>query len=167
MAGDVTAGVQSQFSKAGRLGSAANQDVLADSLGDLATKIYAPNYQQERANMQNVLFQAPALSEADYLDINKLRSIGAEREALQQNILADAMNRFQYQQMLPYEKLRNYQAATGGSYGQTSTQIQPLTRNVGAGLLGGALGGAELAGMIPGLGGGMGAGIGAILGGLL
>ena len=77
------------------------------------------------------------------------------------------MNRFQYQQMLPYEKLRNYQAATGGSYGQTSTQIQPLTRNVGAGLLGGALGGAELAGMIPGLGGGMGAGLGAILGGLL
>ena len=167
MAGDVTSGVQSQFSKAGRLGSAANQDVLADSLGDLATKIYAPNYQQERANMQNVLFQAPALAQADYADITRLRQVGAEQEELQRNKLADAMTRFQYQQMLPYEKLRNFQAATGGSYGQTSTQVQPLTRNVGAGLLGGALGGAELAGMIPGLGGGMGAGIGAILGGLL
>jgi len=167
MAGDVTAGVQSQFSKAGRLGSAANQDVLADSLGDLATKVYAPNYQAERANMQNVLFQAPGIAESDYNDISKLRAIGAEREGLQQNVLADAMNRYQYQQMLPHEKLRNYQAATGGSYGQTATKIQPLTRNVGAGLLGGALGGAELAGMIPGLGGGMGAGLGAILGGLL
>ena len=167
MAGDVTAGVQSQFTKAGRLGSGANQDVLADSLGDLATKVYAPNYQAERANMQNVLFQAPGIAESDYNDISKLRAIGAEREGLQQNVLADAMNRYQYQQMLPHEKLRNYQAATGGSYGQTATKIQPLTRNVGAGLLGGALGGAELAGMIPGLGGGMGAGLGAILGGLL
>tara|TARA_R110002020_G_scaffold352138_1_gene565265 strand:+ start:383 stop:1195 length:813 start_codon:yes stop_codon:yes gene_type:complete len=167
MAGDVTAGVQSQFTSAGRLGSGANQEVLADSLGKLANQVYAPQYQQERQNMQNVLFQAPGIAESDYNDISKLRAIGAEREALQQNVLADAMNRFQYQQMLPYEKLRNYQAATGGSYGQTSTQIQPLTRNVGAGLLGGALGGAELAGMIPGLGGGMGAGLGAILGGLL
>ena len=167
MAGNVTAGVQSQFSKAGRLGSAANQEVLADSLGKLANQVYAPQYQQERQNMQNVLFQAPGIAEADYNDISKLRAIGAEREALQSNVLADAMNRFQYQQALPYEKLRNYQASTGGSYGQTSTQVQPLTRNVGAGLLGGALGGAELAGMIPGLGGGMGAGLGAILGGLL
>ena len=39
MADDVTSKVQSQFSAAGRLGSAANQEVLADSLGRLANEV--------------------------------------------------------------------------------------------------------------------------------
>ncbi len=148
MAGDVTAGVQSQFSKAGRLGSGANQEVLAGALGDLATQVYAPNYQMERQNMQNALMAAPQMAQTDYDDIYRLRQVGAEREGLQEAALADAMNRYQYQQMLPYEKLRNYQAATGGSYGQTSTTMQPLQRNLAAGLLSGGLAGAEIGSML-------------------
>ncbi len=148
MAGDVTSGVQSQFSRAGRLGSAANQAVLADSLGDLATRVYAPNYQMERQNMQNALMTAPQMAQTDYDDITRLRQIGAEREGLQEAALADAMNRYQYQQALPYEKLRNYQAATGGSYGQTTTNMQPLQRNLAAGMLSGGLAGAEIGSML-------------------
>ena len=40
MAGDVTSGVQSQFSRAGRLGSGANQAVLAEELGNLSNQLY-------------------------------------------------------------------------------------------------------------------------------
>ena len=148
MAGDVTAGVQSEFSKAGRYGSGANQAVLAKQLGNLANQVYAPSYQQERANMQNVLFQAPQLAQADYGDIQQLRRVGAEREGLQQQALGDAMARYQYQQQLPYEKLRAYQGATGGSYGQTGETIQPLQRNIASGILGGALGGASIGSMM-------------------
>ena len=39
MADDVTSKVQSQFSKAGRLGSGANQEILSDSLGRLALSL--------------------------------------------------------------------------------------------------------------------------------
>ena len=152
MAGDVTAGVQSEFSKAGRYGSGANQAVLARELGNLANQVYAPQYAAERQNMQNVLFQAPQLAQADYQDIGRLRQVGAEREGLQEAAIADAMQRYQYQQQLPYEKLRGYQAATGGSYGQTGERIQPLQRNLMAGLLSGGLAGAEMGSMMAGAG---------------
>ena len=147
MAGDVTAGVQSEFSKAGRYGSGANQAVLARELGNLSNQVYAPAYQQERQNMQNVLFQAPQLAQADYQDIGMMQQVGAQREGLQQAALGDAMQRYQYQQQLPYEKLRAYQAATGGSYGQTSETVEPMRRNVAAGMLGGAATGAGMANM--------------------
>jgi hypothetical protein len=148
MAGDVTAGVQSAFAGSGRYGSGANQAVLARELGNLANQVYAPAYQQERANMQNVLFSAPQLAQADYQDIGRLRQVGAEREGLQEAALADAMQRYQYQQQLPYEKLRAYQAATGGSYGQSREMMQPLQRNLAAGLLSGGLAGAEIGSMM-------------------
>jgi hypothetical protein len=148
LAGDVTSGVQSQFTSAGRLGSGANQEVLAGALGDLGTQLYGQNYLAERGNMNNALMAAPQMAETDYNDIMRLRSVGAEREGLQEAALADAMNRYQYQQALPYEKLRNYQAATGGSYGQTQTNVQPLQRNMAAGLLSGGLAGAEMASLM-------------------
>ena len=62
------------------------------------------------------------------------------------------MQRYQYQQQLPYEKLRAYQGATGGSYGQTGETIQPLERNLAAGLLSGGLAGAEIGSMMAGAG---------------
>ncbi len=163
MAGDVTSGVQSQFSKAGRLGSAANQAVLAQELGDLATKVYAPNYQQERANMMAATQLAPSLAAADYQDIQALGGVGQTKEAMEMAQIQDAMARFDFEQQKPYYKLREYLASIGASVPQTTAQTRPVFRNTGAGLLGGAMQGAELAGLIPG----MGAGWGAIGGGLL
>ena len=163
MAGDVTSGVQSQFSKAGRLGSAANQAVLAQELGDRATKVYAPNYQQERANMMAATQLAPSLAAADYQDIQALGGVGQTKEAMEMAQIQDAMARFDFEQQKPYYKLREYLASIGASVPQTTAQTRPVFRNTGAGLLGGAMQGAELAGLIPG----MGAGWGAIGGGLL
>ena len=163
MAGDVTSGVQSQFTKAGRLGSAANQEVLARELGDLATKVYAPNYQQERANMMAATQLAPQLAQADYQDIQALGGVGQTREAMEMAQIQDAMARFDFEQQKPYYKLREYLASIGASVPQTTAATKPVFRNQGAGLLGGAMQGAELAGLIPG----MGAGWGAIGGGLL
>ena len=148
MAGDVTAGVQSEFSKAGRYGSGANQAVLARELGNLSNQVYAPQYAAERQNMQNVLFGAPQLAQADYQDIGMLQQVGQQREGLQQAAIGDAMQRYQYQQQLPYEKLRAYQGATGGSYGQTGETIQPLERSLMGGLLTGGLAGAEIGSMM-------------------
>ncbi len=165
MAGDVTSGVQSQFTKAGRLGSSANQETLARELGNLATKVYAPNYQQERANMMAATQLAPQLAQADYQDIQALGGVGQTREAMEMAQIQDAMARFDFEQQKPYYKLREYLASIGASVPQTTATTKPVFRNTGAGLLGGALQGAELAGLVPGMGAGWGAAAGGLLGG--
>ena len=165
MAGDVTSGVQSQFTKAGRLGSRANQETLARELGNLATNVYAPNYQQERANMMAATQFAPSLAAADYQDIQALGGVGQTREAMEMAQIQDAMARFDFEQQKPYYKLREYLASIGAAVPQTTSATKPVFRNTGAGLLGGAMQGAELAGLIPGMSTGWGAIGGGLLGG--
>jgi hypothetical protein len=165
MAGDVTAGVQSQFSKAGRLGSAANQRVLADELGNLANEVYGGQYDTERANMVNATAMAPQLAQADYQDIEALAGVGATREQMEMAKIQDAMARFDFEQQKPYYKLREYLGSIGANVPTTTSSTKPVFRNTGAGILGGAMQGAEMAGMIPGMGAGMGAIGGGLLGG--
>ena len=92
MADDVTSKVQSQFSAAGRLGSAANQEVLADSLGRLANEVYSDQFNRERDAMINTMSTAPTLGAADYQDIERLAQVGADKEALANAKLQDAIN---------------------------------------------------------------------------
>jgi len=165
MAGDVTSQVQSQFSKAGRLGSGANQEILSDSLGRLANEVYGDQYNRERQNQVAATQIAPQLGEMDYNDIGKLQQVGQERESLEMAKLQDAIARYDYGQTQPYQKLNYYLGSLGAAVPSTTVSTQPVFRNTGAGLLGGALAGADLAGMIPGLGGGMGAIGGGLLGG--
>lgn len=148
MAGDVTAGVQSQFSSAGRLGSSANQETLARSLGNLANEVYGDQYNRERANMVNATQLAPQLGEMDYNDITRLAQVGDTREAIEQTKLQDAMARFDYEQQKPYIKLNQYLGALGANVPMNTLSTQPYFRNTGAGLLGGAMAGGQLAGMM-------------------
>ena len=163
IAGDVTSGVQSQFSKAGRLGSAANQEVLASELGKLGTQVYGDQYNRERENMVNATQIAPQLAQADYTDIQALGGIGQQKEAMDMAKIQDAMARFDFEQQKPYYKLREYLGSIGASVPQTTSVTKPQFRNTGAGLLGGAMQGYQL-GQNFGMGG-LGAAAGGILGG--
>ena len=165
IAGDVTSGVQSQFSKAGRLGSAANQEVLASELGKVGTQVYGDQYNRERDRMAQATQIAPNLAAMDYQDIQALSGVGQTREAMEMAQIQDAMARFDFEQQKPYYKLREYLGSIGANVPTTTSSTKPIFRNTGAGLLGGAMQGAELAGMIPGMGSGVGAIGGGILGG--
>lgn len=165
MAGDVTSKVNSQFTKAGRFGSGANQEVLADSLGQLANQVYSDQYNRERDLMANAMLTAPQLGEMDYNDIAKLQAVGAEKENLEQAKLQDAIARFDFEQQKPYIKLNQYLGALGANVPTTEVSTKPVFRNIGGGILQGAGIGANLAGQIPGLSGGMGALAGGLLGG--
>jgi hypothetical protein len=161
MAGDVTSQVQSQFSKAGRLGSSANQETLANSLGQLANQVYGNQYDRERQNQVAATQIAPQLGEMDYNDIARLQAVGQEKEALQMAQLQDAIARYDYSQQQPYTKLNQYLASLGAAVPSTTLTTQPVFRNTGAGLLGGAMQGYNLGNNF-----GMG-GLGAVAGGLL
>ena len=164
MAGDVTSGVQSQFSKAGRLGSAANQEVLASELGKISNQVYGDQYNRERANMMGATQLAPQLAQADYADIQALGGVGQTRESMDMAKIQDAMARFDFEQQKPYYKLREYLGSIGASVPQTSSVTKPVFRNQLGGILGSAMEGANLANLITP---GQNLGLGAIGGGLL
>jgi hypothetical protein len=161
IAGDVTSGVQSQFAKGGRLGSGANQEILARELGKVGTQVYGDQYNRERENMMNATQLAPQLAQADYTDIQALGGVGQTKEAMEMAKIQDAMQRFDFEQQKPYYKLREYLGSIGANVPTTTAQTQPVFRNQGAGLLGGAMQGYQL-GQNFGMGG-----LGAIGGGLL
>tara|TARA_X000000950_G_C13816090_1_gene619866 strand:+ start:33 stop:863 length:831 start_codon:yes stop_codon:yes gene_type:complete len=149
MADDVTSKVQSQFSRAGRLGSGANQEILADSLGRLANQVYGDQFNRERAIQAQTMQTAPQLGEMDFNDIRRLQQVGADRESIEQTKLQDAISRFDFEQQKPFLKLNQFLGALGSPVPTQTVSTQPVFRNTGAGLLGGALVGSNIAGMMP------------------
>jgi len=180
--------VASNASRAGRYGSGAMgqlQDraagTFATALTDTAGKLAYQNYDAERARQEAAMgnignlygadyarqLQAaqmsPALAQADYADIDKLYQVGQAQESYQQAALADAMQRYNFQQNLPAAKLQSFlSAAYGAPMGQQTTQ--PIYRNQAANVLGGASLGAALGGGPLGAGIGAGAGLLGLLG---
>ncbi len=100
--GKVAAGVNSQFSSAGRYGSGAHTGVLTEGLGNLATDIYGKNYATERANQQaaaggsaafgNNLISQPFLKGQNLLQgVNSIRG-GTTTQPYFQNRTADLLS---------------------------------------------------------------------------
>ena len=150
VADNVTSQVQSQFTRAGRLGSGANQEILARELADSQNRLFADNFAAERQRQFDATQLAPGLAQADYDDIGQLGQVGAVREDLEMAKLQDAIARFDFEQQRPFLKLREYLGTIGANVPSTSIQTQPVFRNTGAGILGGALTGGKIAGQIGG-----------------
>jgi hypothetical protein len=166
---DATQAALSNASRAGRYGSGAMGTALdraggvfANALTNTAGQLAYQNYADERARQQAMIGAAPGLAGADYTDINQLLQTGQAAEGYQEAAMADAVNRFNFAQQAPYQKLQSY---LSGAYGAPSgMQVsQPVYRNQVGNILGGALTGAALGGGT-GLGAGTGAAIGAGLG---
>jgi hypothetical protein len=159
MAGDVTSTVNSQFTNAGRFGSGANQEILARSLGELGNQFYGDQYNREREIMANTMSTAPTLGEMDYNDITRLGQVGVDKESLEQAKLNDAIKRFDYEQLKPYQKLENYLGNIGTNYATNTMTTDPVSRDRFGGLLSGigqGVGMASNLGIDPRLAGGIG-----------
>ena len=163
---DATQQALSNASRAGRYGSGAMGTALdraggvfANALTNTAGQLAYQNYDTERGRQQAMIGAAPGLAGADYQDINQLLQTGQAAEGYQEAAMADAVNRFNFQQQAPYMKLQSY---LSGAYGAPSgmQQTTPVYRNQMGNVLGGALTGAALGG-----GTGLGAGVGAAIGG--
>lgn len=173
----IAPGIDSAFTKANRYGSNAfktnvddAQINLADSLGRVASNIAYSDYGRERGLQNQAINMADPLSQADYNDIAQLGRVGQVFDAQGQAELSADIDRFNFEQNKPANKLAQYSGLVSGGYGSTGTQTTPFFNNTGASVLGGALGGLGAASK---MGGGMGdfgtwalGGLGA-LGGLL
>lgn len=148
----------SQASMAGRYGSNAMGQLqdratsqFAKSLTDTAGGLAFDNYAQERARQLAAAQSAPALAAQDYADIDRMLSLGNITEGYQQQALQDSINRFDFEQGMPQNKLQNFlSAAYGAPLGSQTTM--PVPKGGIQGLLGGALAGGALASSIPALG---------------
>ena len=139
----ITQNVQSQFSRAGRLGSGANQDVLARSL---ATPLMQ-NYETERARQNQMIGASPSIARADLQDYADLARVGAMRQDQAQRQIAANMDRFNFLQSAPARNLNQFLGqvgtAAGGYKSQTSPYVtNPLNQTLGT--IGNVIGGIDL-----------------------
>jgi len=189
--------IASLYSKSGRYGSGAMQNALGQAsesygraLGDITGTMANQQYMAERGLQQQAQLgqaqlaaAAPSMYAQQYIPSQQLAQVGAAREAIAAQPLQEQMQRFQFQQQLPYQQLSGYLSSVYGSpmgnFGsqsqQTSMPSNPIINTAaGAGL--GYLGGQALGSFInntpfsltsPSGYGVAGGGLGAALGGLL
>jgi len=133
----VRPGIDSQFGAAGGYGGSGHKEMMARTMADSLAPLQWQNYSAERGNMQNAMQAAPGLAREDYYDIGQLGAVGGQREALARDETASDINRWNFEQYEPEDRLARYMAnIAGGSYGGQSTQTQPYYSNRGGQLLG-------------------------------
>jgi len=117
--------VNSQFMGSGRTGSNLHGDTLTRGL----VESYAPYATQMRqyglGQMDAAANRSQMFAQNDYNDINALGAIGQQGQDLAQNEIQDAVNRFNFYQDLPANKLAQYSGFIGGNYGGTTTSQTP------------------------------------------
>ena len=147
----VMPGIQSQFSQAGRLGSGAQAAVtgrategFGRAIGDVATNIAAQDYARERAFQEaatrDVLKGAAGLGDVftSFLAPSRaMAEVGAQREAIAGQPLAESIRRFEYGQNLPREQFANYMASIygsplGGATAAPQMQSNTALQNIGS-----------------------------------
>lgn len=132
----------------------------ASAVGNLAYQ----DYQNQQANQLKAAFLAPQIQSMPYTDIAQMFNAGAANQSQNQAGINADINKFNFQQSLPFEQMNQYANLISGNYGGTSTLTQPyFQNNSGSNAALGGLGGMALGGL---LGGSSGAGIGGTLGSL-
>jgi uncharacterized membrane protein YebE (DUF533 family) len=168
--------IDARFGASGRgqsgLAARAASQGATDALGGLALQ----NYNNERTNQMRGMMFAPQMAQQDYADAARLGEVGGVREDFSQQGINDAMQRFQFENMAPWQQLGLYNSMVQGNYGGTTQSSQTMPRrSIGAGVLGGGLAGASAGALLGGanlgfspmtgaIGGGLG---GSLLGGFL
>lgn len=157
----VVPGLNGNFAGAGRYGSNAFQTArgqAADSymrnVGDVASGLSYANYGDERGRMQTAAGMAPSMAQADYADAGMLGQVGAAREGQAQSQLQDQVNRFNFNQSEPTNRLAQYMGLISGGFGGNSTSSQVVPQQGGSNLMtglgAGAMGASTLAALFGG-----------------
>ncbi|MBY0431745.1 MAG: hypothetical protein K2Q10_11145 [Rhodospirillales bacterium] len=100
----------------------------------------------ERQNQMRGMLFAPQMAQADYQDISMLSNVGQSKEAYDQSLINEQIQRWNYNQQLPVNMLAQYNQLIAGNYGSTTTTTQPgggnnaMMGGLGGAMAGGALG---------------------------
>jgi hypothetical protein len=132
---DAIMAAQSSLSKAGRYGSNVGGDIqnraattLANTLANKYGELAYQNYGAERGRQDVAAMGAPALAQADYGDIQQLMNVGKTAEDYQKTALQADIDRFNFEQNKPYQKLSAY---LGAAYGAPTGSVSTTTQSGG------------------------------------
>ena len=129
---DAIMAAQGNASRAGRYGSNVSADIqnraantLSNTLANKYGELAYSNYANERSMQNQAAQYAPTMANADYYDIDRLAGVGKTAEDYSKTALQSDIDRFNFQQNLPYQKLNQYmQSISGMPTGQVSTTQQ-------------------------------------------
>jgi hypothetical protein len=141
VANAVTPAVTQSFEGNGRYGSGAYANALSSALAQQAGNLAYQNYSQGLNDLLQGARLAPTLANQDYVDLGQLASAGSTQQGLDQQQINAAIDRYNYNQNLPYNTLANYMRMIQGNYGSSSTQTTQQSVNPIAGSLGFGSGG--------------------------
>jgi hypothetical protein len=115
-------GARSNLAGAGRYGSGAQVQLeslagknLANALANQAGQAAYQNYATERGLQQQSALAAPQLAQSQYNDINQLLQAGQLGEQYKQAALESDIERYNFEQQKPYEKLSAYLGSVYGA----------------------------------------------------
>jgi len=134
---DAIMAAQGGASMAGRYGSGASADIqnraaqtLASTLANKYGELAYSNYAGERGMQNQAAMNAPGLAQADYADISQLANVGKTAEDYQKTALQADIDRFNFEQNKPYQKLSAY---LGAAYGAPTGSVSTTTQSGGGG----------------------------------
>ena len=134
---DAIRNAQGTASMAGRYGSGASADIqnraantLASTLANKYGELAYQNYGAERGMQNQAAMNAPTLAQADYADISQLANVGKTAEDYQKTALQADLDRFNFEQNKPYQKLSSY---LGAAYGAPMGNVSTTTQSGGGG----------------------------------
>jgi len=126
----------SGFASAGRFGSGAMANAVADALVSTRANIAGQNYQQERNRMMQLAGLAPQMNELQYADAMRLGQVGDQYEADQHARNAELMR----QRMSPMQEYNMFLQTLSGNpltaeanMQSTTTTMDPMAAIAGIG----------------------------------
>lgn len=118
----------SSASSMGRYGSNAHQRLMSDASDNLARNLSNQsgtmaynNYNAERQNQLNAMYQAPQMAQADYYDAQQLQNLGQIQEGYDEQALQGDINRWDYGQNAERNALNQYVSQVWGAPMPTSS----------------------------------------------
>lgn len=160
-------GLESQFTQGGAMNSPGAAYAVSQGANAAIGNLAYQNYNDAQTNMMRAAALAPGVQNSEYQNVQAVQDAGNQQQALNQANINDAVNRFNFQQQLPYNKLSMYDQLINGSYGGTSTMTQPYYQNKTGSSIAGGVGGLATGAMLGSAFGPVGTGVGAVAGGLL
>lgn len=124
-AGKVRGALDSQFNQGGNYGGSMHQGAMASNLNDLASQMYGNQYGQERDRMTAATMFAPQLAQQDYYDAGRLAAVGDAYQQQAGNYVNDAMQRWDFYQNAPYQRLQQYSSILNPIAGMGGSQTAP------------------------------------------
>jgi len=132
---DAIKAAQGNASMAGRYGSGVSADIqnraantLSNTLANKYGELAYSNYAGERGMQNQAAQNAPALAASDYQDIQQLMNVGKTQEDYSKTALQADIDKFNFEQNKPYQKLNAY---LGAAYGAPTGSVSTTTQSGG------------------------------------